>query len=153
MDSHHIETVTQVIKEILTYLGLEADIIHETTATQGDVFHLKCSESSLLIGRQGANLHALEILARIISARRLSIPKIVFILDIDDYRLKRDWFLRQTAKAAAEQAKFSGRVTHLEPMPSFERRIVHEFLQEKFPDIISESEGDGSKRHIVVKSR
>ena len=153
MDVTYIQTVKEVIKDVLSQLGFQAECEHEASATQGDIFHIKCPESSLLIGRQGANLHALEVLARIISSRRLSIPKISFIIDIDDYRLKRDWFLRQTAKAAAEQAKFSGKITHMEPMASFERRVVHEFLQEKFPDVTSESEGEGSKRHIVIKPK
>jgi len=60
----------------------------------------------LLIGRQGATLHALQILVQALANRRLkSQEPLWFTLDVDDYKRKREWYLKETAKGAAEQIK------------------------------------------------
>ena len=57
----------------------------------------------------------------------------------------------ETAKQAATQAKRTERPVTLEPMPSYERRVVHAYIQNNFQDVVSESVGNDPRRRIVIK--
>ncbi len=74
-----------------------------------------------------------------------------FLVDILDYRERRRRNIEEQAKKAAV-AVLNGdsEKVHLNPMSPFERRIVHQFLQSDFPDLVSESLGEGDDRHIVI---
>jgi hypothetical protein len=75
-------------------------------------------------------------------------------VDILDYRGRRKRSLEDQAKRAAvavlngDSDKFA-----FPPMSAYERRIVHQYLHEAFPDLASESEGEGPDRHIVISYR
>lgn len=74
-----------------------------------------------------------------------------FSLDVDDYKRKREWYLKETAKAAVEKMKMTGRGQALEPMPNYERRLVHAYLQEHFPETESSSIGEEPYRKVVIR--
>jgi spoIIIJ-associated protein len=76
---------------------------------------------------------------------------VYFTLDVDDYKMKREWFLKETARGAVEQLKKTGRAQALEPMPNYERRIVHAYLQEHAPEVFSESVDEEPYRRIVIR--
>jgi len=136
------------------------------------IFNISTPDSYLLIGRQGATLHALQILVQALAGRRLNSQEPAspdpsrqgeamadasqggtfwFSLDVDDYKRKREWYLKETAKAAAEKAKMTGRAQALEPMPNYERRLVHAYLQEHHPDIESSSTDIEPYRKVVIR--
>ncbi len=148
-----IEQAKNLIQELLLRLGVEARVEYEESITKGLVFNIASRDSYLLIGRQGATLHALQILAQAVVSKKLAAfgQPLFFSLDVDDYKRKREWFLKETAKAAAEQLKKTGRGQALEPMPNYERRLVHAYLQEHFPEIESISSGQEPYRKIVIR--
>jgi spoIIIJ-associated protein len=76
-----------------------------------------------------------------------------FVLDVDDYKMKREWFLKETAKAAVEHIKKTGRAVALEPMPAFERRFIHAYLQENFSEVQSSSIDREPYRKVVIRPR
>jgi spoIIIJ-associated protein len=76
-----------------------------------------------------------------------------FTLDVDDYKRKREWFLKETAKAAFEKAKMTGRAQGLEPMPNYERRLIHAYLQEHLPEADSFSIGNEPYRKVVIRTK
>jgi spoIIIJ-associated protein len=105
-----------------------------------------------LIGRQGATLHSLEILAHALAARALPTSEpFYFSLDVDDYKRKREWLLKEEARKAVEQVKLTGNPVSMEPMPNYERRFVHAFMQDNYPNIITASEGRDPYRKIVIR--
>lgn len=151
-DYSKIEIVQNIIMEILSIMGFaNAKISYEESITKGLVFNINCgSESYLLIGRQGTHLHALQILAGQMADKKLKEP-FWFTLDVDDYKMKREWFLKETARAAVEHIKKTGRAAALEPMPSYERRFVHAFVQENFPEAESQSIDREPYRKVVIR--
>jgi spoIIIJ-associated protein len=153
IDQSVATVIQEVLESLFAFLGVTVGIEVEETATESMVFNLSGADASGLIGRQGSGLHALQIITQLMVVKRLPGQVLDFSLDIDDYRRKRDWYLKQGARAAAEQAQFSGRVIRLEPMPHYERRLVHTYLQNTFPGIDSTSEGREPNRFVVVKAR
>jgi len=151
-DYDKIEIVKNIIIELLEKCGISATVEFEDSITKGLVFNIFTPDSYLLIGRQGATLHSLQILVQAIAGKKLnSEAHFFFTLDVDDYKRKREWYLKETAKQAAEQVKKTGRAVALEPMPNYERRYIHAYLQEHNPDILSESMGNEPYRKIVLK--
>jgi spoIIIJ-associated protein len=74
-----------------------------------------------------------------------------FVLDVLDYRERRKEAIIDRAKKGAV-AVLNGEYEEyaLPPMSAFERRIVHNYLHEEFPELASASAGEGAERHIVV---
>lgn len=150
-DYDKIEIVKQAIVELLAMAGVHAQVEFEDSITKGLVFNISTPDSYLLIGKQGATLHALQILVQAVAAKKFQNQPFYFSLDVDDYKRKREWFLKETAHGAAEQVKKIGRPVSLEPMPNYERRLVHAYLQEHFPQLESSSIGEEPYRKIVIK--
>ncbi|HVY67564.1 MAG TPA: R3H domain-containing nucleic acid-binding protein [Patescibacteria group bacterium] len=151
-DYDKITLAKTAIEELLQRCGVRAAVEFEESITKGLIFNISSPDSYLLIGRQGATLHALQVLAQALVARRLSDQQpLWFSLDVDDYKRKREWFLKETAKAAADKAKMTGRPQGLEPMPNYERRLVHAYLQEHCPNVESYSTGREPHRKIIVR--
>lgn len=100
-----------------------------------------------LVGRDGEVLEALQELARL-SVLTSTDNRSRLVLDIDGFREVRGKELRDIAADAVNRAKESGDEVALEPMSAYERKIVHDVVAEL--GSISESEGEGSGRHIVV---
>ena len=150
-DYNKIEQVKQIIENLLTNAGFEARVDYEESITKGLVFNISSPESRMLIGRQGGTLHAIQILAQNISAKQSpSENPYWFTLDVDDYKRKREWFLKETARGAVEHLKKTGKPVRLEIMPNFERRFIHAYLQENNPEVVSESQGEDPYRRIVI---
>lgn len=151
-DYNKIEIVKNIIAELLNQCGISATVEFEESITKGLIFNINSPDSFLLIGRQGATLHSLQILVQALTAKKLqSQEPFWFTLDVDDYKRKREWFLKETAKAAVEKLKMTGRAQALEPMPNYERRLVHAYLQENFPQAYSESVGSEPYRKVVIR--
>ncbi|MEK7617978.1 MAG: R3H domain-containing nucleic acid-binding protein [Patescibacteria group bacterium] len=151
-DYSKIEIVLNLVKETLVKMGFSnAEVSYEESITKGLVFNIFAgADSYLLIGRQGAHLQALQIVLGQIAQNALKEP-FWFILDVDDYKMKREWFLKETARAAVEHIKKTGRAVALEPMPNFERRLVHAYVQENFPEAESVSIDREPYRKVVIR--
>lgn len=100
-----------------------------------------------LVGRDGEVLEALQELTRL-SVLSATENRSRLVLDITDYREKRSAVLTKLAEDAVAKVKDTGEAYALAPMSAYERKIVHDAVADL--GLISESEGEGSKRHIVV---
>jgi spoIIIJ-associated protein len=100
-----------------------------------------------LIGRDGEVLEALQELARL-AVLTATDNRSRLVLDVSDYRKERSVELHRIAEEAVAKAKESGEDVALEPMSAYERKIVHDAVADL--GLISESEGEGDDRHIVV---
>jgi spoIIIJ-associated protein len=72
------------------------------------------------------------------------------VLNVGDYREKRQVILERLAQKTADKVKQTGRPVFLEPMPAFERKQIHAALS-KNPSIQTHSEGDEPYRYLVVE--
>jgi len=151
-DYNKIDSVKQIIETVLGSLGVSGKVEFEESITKGLIFNISSPESYMLIGRQGSTLHALQVLVQNIAVKQLGTESpFWFTLDVDDYKRKREWYLKETARAAAEHLKKIDKPVRLEAMPAYERRFVHAYLQEHYPDVQSESQGEDPYRKIVIR--
>ena len=108
-------------------------------------------ENSLLIGVKGRTLEALQILLRNLISTYTR-DRIVTTLDIGGYKSNRARQLEILATKTAKEVTKTKVAVKLQPMTSFERRIIHEKLSE-WRDVYTESEGEGEERAIVIKPK
>ena len=136
------------IKEVLTALGYpEAEV----TYSQKDgmiVLQLSGEEMGAVVGRRGDNLDAMQYLASLV-ANKSEGSYVRVVLDIDDYRSKREASLRAYARKTASNVVKSGRSMTLEPMNPYERRIVHSTVQ-TVNGATSKSIGSEPNRRVVI---
>ena len=109
---------------------------------------LESSHSSILIGRKGKNLDALQLLANIY-AGRLGHEEVRVILDTENYRIRREESLVRLAYTTADKVRSSRNSILLEPMNPFERRLIHTTLND-IPDVETKSEGEGVYKQVRV---
>lgn len=108
-------------------------------------------DSRFMIGRDGETLRSLNhIVRKIIEKNSGEEQSAKLFIDINEYQKKRFDNLRTIAHMMAERARYFKSNIEVDPMPAFERRIVHMFL-EGIPDIKTESEGYGPNRRVVIK--
>jgi spoIIIJ-associated protein len=102
-----------------------------------------------LVGRDGEVLEALQELTRlaVLSATE---NRSRLVLDINGYRADRAGDLQKIAEDAVTAVKESGEAVALAPMSAYERKIVHDAVADL--GLVSESEGEGADRHIVVSA-
>ena len=109
---------------------------------------LDSANSSILIGRKGKNLDALQLLANIY-AGRLGHEDVRVILDTENYRIRREESLVRLAYTTADKVRSSRNSILLEPMNPFERRLIHTTLND-IPDVETKSEGEGVYKQVRV---
>ncbi len=139
----------KIILELLQHMTYEAEIFER--AEEGrTVFNIRTRDAQLLIGKQGANLEALQHIVRILFRKQTGDERFPFALDIDDYRDKRVLYLKELARKAAHHVRETRKSVSLEPMPAYERRVVHSYLS-LYSDIGSESVGVEPNRKLIIK--
>ncbi|MGP1458636.1 MAG: RNA-binding cell elongation regulator Jag/EloR [Treponema sp.] len=109
---------------------------------------LNSESSSILIGRKGKNLDALQLLANIF-AGHLGHEDVRVILDTENYRIRREESLVRLAYNMADKVRRTHRSTLLEPMNPFERRLIHTTLND-IPDIETKSDGEGLYKQVRI---
>jgi spoIIIJ-associated protein len=104
--------------------------------------------SGLIIGKRGKTLEALQLLTNIVVNKNEKNWKKV-VLDIENYRDRRENTLRELANKVASKVKKTGKSQLLEPMNPFERRVIHMTLQND-PLVDTKSEGMGNLKKVKV---
>ncbi|MEX5302054.1 protein jag [Kocuria sabuli] len=146
------EVAADYLEELLDTADLDGDIDIEirdgrtylSVVAEGDDDSL-----SALVGEDGEVLEALQELVRL-SVLAATDRRSRLVLDIGGYRRRRASALHEMALAAVREAQKTGERVHLEPLSAYERKIVHDVVAEH--GLVSESEGDGAARHIVVSA-
>jgi spoIIIJ-associated protein len=142
-----VEALEELLEEVVDGLGLEAEIVVDE---RGGVLtgRLEGEDVGLFIGRHGQTIDAVQHLAqRIVFPDGPSSVRVV--IDANGYRERRAESLRAEAEEAADRAIASGKPVELDPLPPFERRIVHEYLRDR-GGVETHSEGNEPERYLVV---
>ncbi len=142
------EEAAKYVKDVLTALGYpEAGVSH--TVKEGTiVLQLSGEEMGAVVGRRGDNLDAMQYLASLV-ANRSEGSYVRVVLDIDDYRSKREASLRAYARKTAANVVKSGKPFTLEAMNPYERRIVHSTVQ-TVSGATSKSIGSEPNRRVII---
>ena len=117
----------------------------------GPVIDLAGEDSGLLIGRRGQTLQALQFLVTLIVRKQLG-EDVRVILDVENYRQRRESSLRDMAAKVASRVAQTNRSITLEPMSPADRRIIHTSLS-KHPEVRTESAGEGENRKVTIMPR
>lgn len=103
----------------------------------------------LLIGKRGENLDSLQYLCNLVANKFSNGKHVRVLLDAENYRSKREESLRQLAYRMAKKVVETGRNIALEPMSSYERKIIHLALQDN-PDVETYSLGEEPYRKVII---
>jgi spoIIIJ-associated protein len=141
----------EILDTMLGYLGFVAEI-QEVQTESGRQLQVFTAESDALIGRDGEVLEDLQfLLNRILQAQDRNAPKVQ--VDVAHWRAMRDDRLRSRIRQIADTVRVSGRPVKLEPMNSYDRRIVHNTLKDD-PDVMSFSPSDDARiKRITIQRR
>lgn len=116
----------------------------------GPIIDLAGEDSGLLIGRRGQTLQALQFLVNLIVRKQFDGVRVV--LDVENYRQRREASLREMATNIAERVAQTNRSITLEPMPPADRRIIHTTLTDH-PSVATESTGEGDGRKVTIRPK
>ncbi len=109
------------------------------------------ADTGVLIGYHGKSIAALQLILGMLLYKQTKTWTRV-IVNIGDYRQKRQQALEKMAQNTVQKVKFSGEPIALFNLNSFERRIIHAYLSEN-KEVVTESEGEGSNRHLIIKPK
>ncbi len=142
------QKLTTFISEVITKMGYEASVEIMFREEKKIGLKLSSDSSSILIGRKGKNLDALQLLANVY-AGHLGREDVRVILDTENYRVRREENLVHLAYTTADKVRTKRTSILLEPMNPFERRLIHTTLND-FSDIETKSEGEGLYKQVRV---
>ena len=117
----------------------------------GPIIDLAGEDSGLLIGRRGQTLQALQFLVTLIVRKQMN-EDVRVVLDVENYRQRRETSLRDMASKVASRVAQTNRSITLEPMSPADRRIIHTSLAEH-PGVRTESAGEGENRKVTIMPR
>ncbi len=156
------------VKTVVSAMGLDASVTKTVGEDGSTMISVEGEGTSYLIGHHGETLDSLQYLASLAANRRISKENAAenggdaddgdeksgrkytrVTVDIAGYRAKREETLRSLARRTASRVKKSGRSVTLEPMSSYERRIVHSEIQ-GIEGVTTHSVGTDTERRIVV---
>ena len=140
------------LTDVFKAMNLEAVVNVEFDAAENELsIDVKAEDMGVLIGKRGQTLDSLQYIVSL-AINKDSNEYVKVKLDSENYRIRRKETLENLAKNIASKVKRTGRQVSLEPMNSFERRIIHSALQGD-PDCETFSEGNDPYRKVVVKPK
>ena len=143
-----LETTTYLI-DVAKAMQVEDLQVNHKVDGKYVYFQLESDKAALLIGKRGQTLNALQQLAQLVANQHSKQFKVVR-LNVGDYRERREQSLAQLADRMADKAVKTGRIVQLEPMPAYERKVIHHTLSTRM-DIETHSEGADPYRYLVIR--
>jgi spoIIIJ-associated protein len=144
-----------ILGDMLKLMGIRASVeslLGYELAEEGQdpptVLNITGDDLGILIGRRGETLRALQYLLRLMVSHRLK-RWTDLVVDVEHYRVRRRQALESLAQRVAERVVQTGRTQALEPMPPYERRLVHIALR-KHPHVTTQSVGEGERRKVTI---
>lgn len=151
--------VVAIIKELLNAAGIEYSDVTESQLAGQTIYSIVTKESAYgLIGHNSDTIHAIDSLVKKIAEKRTpntgddrARPEDgLFLVDINDHRVKQIKDLQTKALIMADRARSFQYDVELSPMSAYERLIVHTTLADT-SNIKTESQGEGRNRRVVIK--
>jgi spoIIIJ-associated protein len=141
------ERLTDIVKKTIEIITMDKEIRVEPDKEKYRIA-VYGKDLAVVIGKNGTGMDALEYLVNLIGKRKKLVDKNV-VLDIKDYRKKNDEKIKEIAVNMAKKALKERKTKALRPMPSHERKIVHNILS-KVKNIRTKSRDDEPNRRIVI---
>ncbi len=139
----------EVLEALLTIMGISASVAQ--VDTDPITLNIRGDDLGILIGRRGQTLASLQYIVRLIVAHR-SEEWLPIVIDVEEYKQRRYRALQALAYRMAERVREKKIPFTLEPMPAYERRIIHLTLADH-PDVTTQSVGLDEARKVVITPR
>ena len=151
-DKEKLKAVEENAKKLLKLLKVKAEMaVSEDKENEAIAVQLTTDEPGILIGYHGETLASFQLILSLIVNKKLD-QWTRILVNVNDYRQKREESLRMIALNAAQKVKFSGEEVVLTNLSPAERRIIHMTLADH-PDVTSVSEGQGQERRLIIRPR
>ena len=145
-----LEYIKELIKSITKYMGLTVNM--EVKKREDNVtISLYSDNNGILIGKDARTLNALTTIIKQAVFNQIG-TYYNFVLDVSEYKEKQQFFIEKAAKKTAKEVARTKVEAKLDPMNSYERRIVHNALT-NFRGVYTESEGVEPHRYVVIKPK
>jgi len=145
----------EIAKDFLQSVLSNMDIVSEIEVVKEDernvMFNISGEKMGLLIGKRGQTINSLQYLTQL-AANRNSKHYITVILNPENYRERRKETLIQLAERLASKVQHLKKPVSLEPMPNYERKVIHTALSEN-NNVQTISEGEEPNRYVVIQPR
>jgi spoIIIJ-associated protein len=142
----------EIVGQLVEMMGYEANVeVSDGPSAKITVYGANEEEKEALgalIGRKGERLSALQHLVNLMLSRKMGTWTRVLV-DVEDYRGRRERQLVEVATRAAERVQETGQMLQLEPMSALERRWVHIALRD-IDGVTTQSIGEEPMRRVVV---
>jgi len=157
-DSNITEVARGVLEALLKKIGVAASVVAQANevVAEGEapapvLFDIEGDDLGILIGRRGQTLVCLQFILRLIVGHQTK-TWLPIVVDVEGYKQDRFEKLQALACRLAEQVKDRREPFTLEPMPAYERRVIHLALADH-PDVTTESVGLGEARKVVIRPK
>ncbi|EGK10161.1 RNA-binding cell elongation regulator Jag/EloR [Kroppenstedtia eburnea] len=144
-----LEQGLSFLRSVLDRMGLKSVRLEVKEEPEHTWILLSGDHLGMLIGRRGQTLDALQYLVNV-AAHRNAGPYTRIVLDAQGYRERRRQTLMGLADRIAEKVTATGSPLSLEPMNPMERKVIHTRIQQKHAGVVTYSEGEDPRRHVVV---
>jgi spoIIIJ-associated protein len=142
------EYLEMYLQEMLKYMKIDGQATIQEDAEKIEAF-IFGQDVGALIGRRGRTLNDIQYLLNVIMRRQYALLNKMVVLDIENYRSRREKTIKELAVNVAKKVSREGHEQALEPMTPQERRIVHIALQD-FSGVTTYSSGEEPHRKVVV---
>lgn len=146
-----ISKVQSLAQSLIEHMGIDGQV-HAVKADDETInIAIETEDTGLLIGYHGETINAVQRVLSMMVFKQLG-DWVRVVTNVGDYREKREETVKSLALRIAQEVALTKRPVPLPFLVPFERRIVHMILADH-PDVVSESEGEGRERRIIVKPR
>ena len=153
-----VTSARSTLEQLLELMGVEGTVVPGTYPDESGepnsapiAFNIEGEDLGILIGRRGQTLSSLQYILRLIVGHKTN-TWIPIVIDAEAYKQRRYEAIQALAHRMAENVKTKGAPFTLEPMPAYERRIVHMALA-NHSAVYTESIGEGESRKVVIKPK
>ncbi|MDX1662181.1 MAG: RNA-binding cell elongation regulator Jag/EloR [Candidatus Promineifilaceae bacterium] len=157
-DQETAEIAVEVVRELVEKLGFEEATVSASFSEADDrtgrvmaIVEINGDDLGALIGARGETLQDLQYIARLMVGHALR-RRADFVIDVNAHRQKREEALARLAERMAEKALRRGEAITLEPMSSYDRRLIHVALRDD-ERVYTNSVGEGSSRRVRIYLR
>ena len=145
-----VEHIKELVKDITNDMGLTINMEVKKREENLNIT-IYADNNAILIGKNARTLNALTTIIKQSIYKEIG-ENFKFVLDVSEYKQKREWNLERMAKRIAREVAKSKVEVKLDPMNSYERRIIHNVLNDD-RYVYTESVGEEPNRCVVIKVR
>jgi spoIIIJ-associated protein len=146
-----IEVIKKETEELIK--KMINDFTLEVTEENG-VFHvnIKTKEASTIIGRFGETIRSLQKILEVILYKTFG-QSIEVLVNVNDFRQKQKEKLENLVESLVKKVEETGQEQTVNNLSSYERKIIHQLVAKKYPNLTSYSTGEGRLRKLVIAKK